>query len=405
MSREEAKDKEKAEMSDKLRLEMAMKESAEVAEKMMAKHSPNHAMSNQEAPKQPVDPWGAPPVQQNTFDPFSSAKPAAAVATNGFGNDPWGASASAPSQVASEPAVDPWGGSSGGVASVTATTSQSMNQMVAPDPWGAPVNQPTLAAPPTTSSAQKLDPWGSGKPTVQGDPWSSGDTGVVPSDPWGSTAAPASTSASTGLSIGTGDSFDPFASFAPSQSSNPLQNFNQLSLQPSQPSATLDLLSSDVLVPQNANGPGGPNSNGAAVLDNGSNKAGAFLGNNANLVNIDNLITKPAVTHPYITMNTSGDQIGANRNPFAQKGPSLSLNQMKTDTQKLFGGQSAPSSNTIQPSPLPAMGMSLGTFQQVPVAMGGVPQAPVGMQPAANPFFASQPVQMNPGNPPNQLLF
>jgi len=421
MSREEAKEKEKAEMSDKLRLEMAMKESAEVAERVINKKSPSHVTGNEKAASQPVDPWGAPPVEpkQTGFDPFAPAQKADAV-TNSFGSDPWGSS-SVPPQTMVQASVDPWGGSSDSTTSITSSASQATSQVAKLDPWGASANPPILAAPPSASNNQKSDPWGSNKPTAppsnnnqtpnpwgssgqanQEDPWNSSTSAAVSTDPWGAIASNTSLS----LTSGAGDNFDPFSASVPPQNSNPLQGFNQLSLQPSQPAASLDLFSADVLVPQVTSGTGNMSSTNSIGFDNeeGKNKAGAFLGNNANLVNIDNLVTKPA-NHPYITMNTSGDQIGVNRNPFNQKGPSLSLNQMKTDGQNMFGEQNATVSNAAQPSTVPAVGfdMSVGTLHQGYGGMGVMQQGEA--QPTANPFFAPQPIPMNPGNSSNQLLF
>ena len=413
MSREEAKEKEKAEMSDKLRLEMALKESAEVAAKVMAKHSPNH--SNDATSSQSVDPWGASLTQpqENTFDPFASKAP---TDTSGFGTDAWSAQSSMPSQSGNLNAFDPWGGTTAGQVSTGQPTYhaiQSTNQASQPtnqaatDLWGASTKPSSLSSGPqaTKSNDLKLDPWGSGEQVSQGvDPWNANTTTAVSSDPW---SVVTNSNSNAGLSSGAGDSFDPFSTAAPPPTSDPLTDFGQLSLQSSQTaSATLDLFSSDVMVPQTAGGStdAGTTSLVSAINAAESNKAGAFLGNNASLVNIDNLIAKPPSNHPYITMNTGGGPIGGSRNPFNQKGPSMSLNQMKTDTKTPFSLQSnvSPAANTFPPSTVPPMGfdMSLGTYVPAHQSFG----MPGGMQSTAN-IFAPQTLQSNSANQPNQLLF
>ena len=382
MSREEAKEKEKAEMSDKIRLEMAIKESADVAAKVIAKHSPTH--SSDVPATQPSDPWGAPAAkpQQGTFDPFANNKPAN---DSGFGADLWATTTNipGPSQAAIQPATDPWG----------ASTSSKQSS----DVWGPSV-------PPLTPPTTNVDPWSSGEQTKQSnDPWS---TGSAPqnADPWSNSAAPA-----VNVKLAGGDdNFDPFKpQKLEAQKSDPFHDFSQLSIQPSKAplAAPLDLFSSDVMLPQAVNQT--ENTAAAAAVESGedNNKAGAFLGDNAGLVNIDSLISKPSTNHSYITLNTPS--IGASRNPFNQKGPSPSLNQMKTDVDNPFAGRSASvnTPNMMAPTAMghPAMGTNLAMGGMMPVQQAYGFPGPV--QNNANPFFTPQSVQPAPSNQPNQLLF
>ena len=394
MSREEAKEKEQAELSDKIRLEMALKESAEIAAKVVAKHSSQATTSTEQS----SDLWGAPIAQasQNTFDPFSSSTQQSASNGDAWGatpasqtqsfSDPWGSASTAPSAPANVAQPVPFTGDPWGSASTVTSGNPLANNVASADPWNA-----------GNDGNQKPDSWTGSAVELQ----SSTST-----DPWGSNQP---VNASTANSV-TPNSFDPFSSQSAAQNTDPFKELQQLKIGPAQPTASLDLFSANVLTPLPIGGSDHQNkaSDTTAVDNENRTKAGAFLGNNANLVNIDSLVSKPASTHQYLTINnTNLSQVGGSRNPFEQKGPSLSMNQMKSGNQTSFGQPFAGgvSGSAVFPVANPmavpsATGMS-------PMLMTGQPgYARPGTMPAnPNLMFASQPVQSQSAIQQNQLLF
>ncbi|CAK8680236.1 unnamed protein product [Clavelina lepadiformis] len=405
MSREEAAENEKSEMSDKIKLEMALKESAEVAAKATAKVTPSHSSSSTN--NQKSDPWGGPAPQntQNSFDLFETSDPPKSLVTNGFESNAWGS------------------------ASATANANNSIQKQTA-DPWGNQnsAGMPGILPPPAKSITKKVNPWGTSQPgQSNSDPWGTGpssasnDFGTTASDPW-SSSTPAVNNMVNPVSSQNDVTFNAFmqqngTTTTPNNASDPFPNFSQMSIQPQPTPAAYsgqDWLASNVLTPHSINEPQPTISD---FNDNSINdamtkeKAGSFLGENASLVNIDSLVTKPPTTHPYITMNTpTSGSIGANRNPFNQKGPSPSLNQLKGNNQSAFAGQPAPQLQSVagttgafqvgmQPNPMVAN-----------MAMGGMAMQPsYGMPPMAanvNPFGTPQMTQANMfPSQQNQSLF
>uniref|UniRef100_H2YMM9 ENTH domain-containing protein n=1 Tax=Ciona savignyi TaxID=51511 RepID=H2YMM9_CIOSA len=191
MSREDASEQEKAQQSDKIRLELALKESQKAA--AVANTSPTHPVNGS------VDPWGQPAAKpQNNADLFGGST------TNGFESNAWEVPSSnsnnslfqaAPPQ----PANNTW------VAPSTGLLPPPMKSPVRQNsPWGAAPAQapaavpaPVQATPPdlwgaAPASQPQVDPWGSNQQPPQApiDPWanmSAAPTAPQPQvDPWGS---------------------------------------------------------------------------------------------------------------------------------------------------------------------------------------------------------------------------
>ena len=414
MSREEAKENEKTQLSDKIRLEMALKESAEVAEKMIAKHSPVHTSTDTTETKTASDPWGAPlaSTQKSSFDPFAATKH---TVQSGFGDAwghmeessdpvyavPWKKTNAVSAQAVNSKVDDPWS------ASNSLSTQLQQNSGDVCDPWK--VSNASLVQANKQSNITSITTTASQQP-LSNDPWSTPQTTSVQdssSDPWGGSL---NIGQSNGLKNVSSESFDPFDTKAitPSEKFDPLKDFDQLSIQPIQPLSSApamsqDLFSNGVMTPQPVAHNTSPVVDDAPNNDDNLLKAGAFLGTNANLVNIDSLISKPATTHQFITINTTSGSLGANRNPFNQKGPSLSLNQMKTENQNPFnqtpsGFNSHPAAAAVprfQPSPvsLPPSGLS-----RIAPAQPNYGMAAGGQQNSLNPFNTQPtPVAHQPG--------
>lgn len=352
-----------------------------------------------------MDPWGGSPpatqTPQNSFDPFNDA------------------STSQPSA-----GLDAWGG----IAANASNNVQTQDKKT----WSPPKNAPLVLPPPQKVVAKPLDPWGpSTAPTVnKPQPQLQPQPQPQPSaNPWGENFSAHDVSSSsawnvqpqptTGFPTSNGGSFDAFApaatsGFESNESFDPLKEFDSLHISSTNPLApTQSIPGTNVMVPISASE--NPNfmqhpANGFDINDNqaesGSNvthKAGAFLGENAGLVNVENLVAKPKTATHYQTLSidTSG-ALGSHRNPFNQKGPSLSLNQMKGGPQfsgqPPLVGQQVP---MVNPTP---MSMPPAGYGIVPNQM---PMQPVyGMQPQMmnNPF--TQPVnQMNAFPQQNPSLF
>nr|CAB3243032.1 epsin-1-like [Phallusia mammillata] len=359
VSREEAKEKERLEKNDKVKLEIAIKESST---QQADKSTPQHQAK-------PMDPWGgeSPTVQapKNSFDPFSDMG-TAQQPSNG---------------------IDAWG-----------TTNASNNVAAQPNgsQWSPPKNAALVLPPPQKVAAKPLDPWGPSSPTAVSKP-------QAPADPWGGNLESQSSSQTAwdaqpqtapqpSFPSTTGGSFDAFApttstsGFESNGSFDPLKEFDSLhisstappqnipSFTPMVPTSTSDnFLQQSNGFDENDNQPDGP--------DVVTNKAGAFLGENAALVNVENLVAKPKTATHYQTLSidTSG-ALGSHRNPFNQKGPSPSLNQMKGGPQ--FGSQMP-----VTGQPMPGSAQQMPMMNPTPMSM-----APVGYGMAPNPIQPVQPV-------------
>nr|XP_002124455.1 epsin-1 [Ciona intestinalis] len=412
MSKEEASEQNREEQSDKIRLELALKESAQVADATVAK------MQSKPAVNGTADPWGQPPQPQSNVGLFG------APASKGFESNAWEAPSvngnsslfDAPPQPTA-PAANTWGGTSTGI--LPPPQKSPVRQSM---PWGVTAPAPQVTQP----SQPPVDPWGSSAPltTPQANPWDSKPPPPTQPDPWANISTPAPAPASKpeldpwGSSAPqtapnpwdstpnppttTSNAFQPpTSSFDPPQS-NPLEDFSTLNVQePSaKPLTASDLLTIGIMTPQAP----GMKPQTTDVNDNQVNgdtaAAGNFLGTKASLINMDNLVTKSPTTNPYMMSTPTSGSFGAARNPFNQKGPSLSLNQLKVEKGSEFGVGAAPAPKAINPTPfsLPATGYPMAPATQQ--STYGVP----GMMPTPNPYM-QQAAMANYQQQPNQSLF
>ncbi|XP_042866731.1 epsin-2-like isoform X25 [Penaeus japonicus] len=390
MSKEEAEQEEQRRRSDDVRLQMALTQSEEEF-KDDAPPGGNAGMARSTAtPPVPssLDPWGMP--------------------TSGASISP---------QHTSQPKTDPWG--------MALPNGGSETPKQNTDPWGSPASGPPsrVTSPPTTS-----DPWGqpparSPEPPMGGicgnDPWAvlsssspAPSNSADASDPW----EPVSVKA---------PSRDPFAPISPTNNGD-VDEFSALSTRDKPAnncigiedglSDAFDLSGLSSTVPDNNR-------------EKKSKSPAAFLGENSNLVNLDNLVggTKQAtpalgvsplnstsitsnspltinnnnnnlnnnnnnnsITNPFVTPGLAPSSFaGVNPfsapsppNPFqAQQAPKPSMNQLRTTG---IGGPplaAAPPSNAGAPGPAPGPWGS----PQPSVGFGMAPSAAASQD--ENPFL------------------
>lgn len=293
ISKEEAEAAQKQAVSDKLRLEMALKESATaaevVAEKVKTAQTPSPTTS---APK---DPWAAPSssssweapsaAPQSSFDPFGAPS---ASASNGFTDDLWTAQPTS-SNTASTKQLDPW--------------AQSSSLRLTP-----PAPSPTKQTP-SPSFDSTFDVFGDSKPLE-----------VTPTaiDPWATTPANSAAQAAAPQAV-----FDPFAApdqHSPVETFDPMAEFDNLrvssssstqQLPPNHYSLNMNMLMTPVNVQQNSE-PLQVNPQSTNTPTKGNDLDNLFGGL------VDLTPNKPKLR---------------SSNPFDQKKPSLSLNQLKGESQ------------------------------------------------------------------------
>lgn len=386
MSKEEADEKERCVKNDKIKLEMALKESAAVAADVLAKKSPNH-----NDPKA-VDPWNenASTSAEKSFDPFSFGTGKSKHSeTNGFDDNAW---------------------SAGGFNSPSSAMSSTSVQSSA-NPWNAPTHSSEIfLPPPQNNNPKKANPWGAQTANEgKGQSWiETSHTSSIPSmtasivDPWNSpSGVEGSFLPSTGSRPAASETFASTSSFDPLQDFDSLHISSAVSQNPTQISIqSNDFFSGSVLTPMRIESePDFAPTDGSANHNpdscNVTQKAGAFLGDNVSLVNVDNLVTKNKTATYYHTLSTdTTGQIGVSRNPFNQKGPSPSLNQMKNASQAAFQG---PTQST---QPASGTGMRNPTPMTLP-PMGYAMANPVHMQPG---YMMPSTMNSNPFGQPNAAI-
>ncbi|KAK3091727.1 hypothetical protein FSP39_022206 [Pinctada imbricata] len=324
MSKEEHDESVKKQKSDDIKLQLALEESRKAA----VEEKPAGGLLDLESPhSQQSDTWGQ-----------VSQAPAAAP------TDPWGAPLPAPpssghrAHHAPAPApapaqtMDPWG----------SPAKPAPPQQSSVDPWGAPVGASPAPQPPPP--AQTLDPWSS--------PAQSGGASASQASPWGETQqhspVPAGFDSSfgSGMTNGTGqnnldDGFDLLSSRStqdspakPPGNTNIIDSFDPLSDGGSSDPWNMDGMNKNLPSTQQQQQP-----HRKTPQD--------FLGENANLVNLDQLVSKDTTTkNPFASGNT---------NPFEQQQAlqqpqRMTLNQLQSTAYT--SGFSQPSSSGLLPQPL-----------------------------------------------------
>ncbi|XP_022315430.1 epsin-2-like isoform X1 [Crassostrea virginica] len=328
MSKEEHEESIKKQKSDDIKLQLAIEESRKHADEERRKTSKPQqtGLLDLDSPRsQPSDPWGAPMPQP-------PAPP----------TDPWGAPLPgppgqkhhppAPAPAVSPPPSDPWGSAK------PAPSNQS-------DPWGMPM--PSNPSPPLANPATAAgDPWGAPVPS----------SGASASSPWGGSPVPTQQPAFSGFDSGTSsmtnggtkptvdDDFDLLSSRNTAES-------------PAKAAVTdsLDLLgntsSSDPWDLNNMN-KSLPAEQQRQQKDRKTPQD--FLGENANLVNLDQLVTKSesAGNNPFASGGTNPFELQQQQNP-----QRMTLNQLQSTAYST--GFSQTSSSGLLPQPLvPTAGMS-----------------------------------------------
>ncbi|XP_022315431.1 epsin-2-like isoform X2 [Crassostrea virginica] len=322
MSKEEHEESIKKQKSDDIKLQLAIEESRKHADE---KPQQTGLLDLDSPRSQPSDPWGAPMPQP-------PAPP----------TDPWGAPLPgppgqkhhppAPAPAVSPPPSDPWGSAK------PAPSNQS-------DPWGMPM--PSNPSPPLANPATAAgDPWGAPVPS----------SGASASSPWGGSPVPTQQPAFSGFDSGTSsmtnggtkptvdDDFDLLSSRNTAES-------------PAKAAVTdsLDLLgntsSSDPWDLNNMN-KSLPAEQQRQQKDRKTPQD--FLGENANLVNLDQLVTKSesAGNNPFASGGTNPFELQQQQNP-----QRMTLNQLQSTAYST--GFSQTSSSGLLPQPLvPTAGMS-----------------------------------------------
>lgn len=314
MSKEEHDEEMKKQKSDDVKLQLALEESRKQVDEPQS-----GGLLSLDSPKsQMTDPWGAPvPTQQTNKDPWGMpvAQPPAPQPQH---TDPW----QSPARAASPP--------------------QSST-----DPWG--MSMPAPQEPPPYASVAASDPWSSASPTagLQSQP-------PRQKSPWD--ASPTIENNTSGFDMGFG------ASAATTNGQKDDDGFDLLSSRsagnsPAKTNTTsqdldgFDPLGGPKKDPWNMDGMQQSLESSKQQEQKHRKTPQEFLGDNANLVNLDQLVTTSTkkATNPFETPVSS--------NPFAsqtQNQPArMTLNQMQTNTQ----GFTQSATSGLLPAPIAPMGM------------------------------------------------
>ncbi|XP_033754498.1 epsin-2-like isoform X2 [Pecten maximus] len=317
MSKEEHDENVRKQKSDDIKLQMALDESRKQA---VEETDPTKTTK---AP--PSDPWGI-PAQPAPTDPWGSPLPGPPGQAPRAQPPPPGA------------AADPWGSP----AKVPAPVSNT-------DPWGAPAPAPVNVSPvpPPYPTASSTDPWGTSSGTSnQSSPWGSPapPQQTVVSDP---TPFDSNFTASGGPQVtngsGVDDAFDLIgnrsAGSSPAKTNKELEAFDPLG-EPKKEDAW------------NMGGMNDGLTNVQQQQQKHRKTPQEFLGDNASLVNLDQLVASEntQAKNPFAAKTTNPFELQQQQQ---QQMTRMTLNQMQTNTYN--SGFSQPSSSTLLPNPLVPM--------------------------------------------------
>ncbi|XP_063842911.1 epsin-2-like isoform X21 [Scylla paramamosain] len=314
MSKEEAEQEEQKKRSDDVRLQMAITQSEEDFKECRRTQTEDESAMND--------------LLDINFNPHSGV--------NGGGARP---ASTPPSTVT----LDPWGMPTSNATASATSASPQHTAHIKPDPWGSPVSGPPsrMTSPPTT------DPWAparSPEPPMGGicgnDPWAV--LGSVPpaKDPWEpvENKPPPSRDPFSPLTPTDNRDMDEFTALSTREKPTNNGSSDAFDLSGLSASVTdITSISTTKAPPQKSKSPA------------------AFLGENSNLVNLDNLVSaKQAPTGLGVNPFSSPSP----PNPFqAQQAPKPSMNQLRTTAIGSVGlsGVPPPSGSTPGPwGPTPA---------------------------------------------------
>nr|DBA16105.1 TPA: hypothetical protein GDO54_003534 [Pyxicephalus adspersus] len=397
LSKEEHDKEERIRRGDDLRLQMAIEESRKEAP---TKQEESSLMDLADVFTPPAvaassDPWGS--TAAPSSDPWSGPVTTSTVPVV---SDPWGGP-----PVATGASTDPWGA---GVQSASS----------AGDPWTGKPAASTIEAKPAsdpwnpggataTGSVQTKDPWSS-SPSMAAkqttDPWAPAATF---SDPWGGSPSKPSTNGTIASTT-----FDQFINSADKDEFSDFDNLRTTLPQSGSSTGELDLLAGEVPVSRSL-GSKSPDAFDMAAMSSSLSESSkptrktpeSFLGPNAALVDLDSLISKPALqntktSNPFLV---TGAPSSTTTNPFqTNQQSSLTLNQLRASPVMSMGQPVTPAGQA--PAAIP--------FSSVPPMVSVSPLAPgiplanvspvVGMQPVAG-VSGLPAAAIPPGVPPMSL--
>ncbi|XP_012821658.1 epsin-1 isoform X6 [Xenopus tropicalis] len=409
MSKEEAEQEERIRRGDDLRLQMAIEESKKEAPSKQEEQSSLMDLADVFSPPAPVaasaGPWGAsaaPPADPWAGGVATSTLPAASdpwggppVAT-GASSDPWGTGA----QINSTSA-DPWGGTQ----AVTTADVKAVS-----DPWNPGGSTATTGIP-------NNDPWSSSPPVAQSvkkaaDPWA---PAASFSDPWGGSPSKPSTNGTMASST-----FDQFVNPADKDEFSDFDNLRNALPQSGSSTGELDLLAGEVPMSRSLGSKSPDTFDMTAMSGSLSDSCKptrktpeSFLGPNAALVDLDSLISKPALqnaktSNPFLVTGTPN---ATTTNPFQpNQQSSLTLNQLRSSPVMTLGQPVTPAGQTPATIPFTSPMVSVSPMAPgIPIAnvapmvgmqpMAGVPNLPIGTVAPGVPGMGLPPMM-----PPQQLV-
>nr|XP_045612275.1 epsin-2-like isoform X7 [Procambarus clarkii] len=386
MSKEEAEQEEQKQRSDDVRLQMAITQSEEDFKKDWSPSEfKRHQKEDMSAMNDLLDINFNPHGGVNGARARSSSTPPMSTTL-----DPWGMptpATTASPQHTSLPKTDPWG---------MALPNGGSETPKQPDPWGSPASGPPsrVTSPPTTS-----DPWGPPPARSPEPPMG----GICGNDPWAVLGIIPPAKSSTPPVVGTNDPWDPvpakpqtkdpFAPISPTNNGD-VDEFSALSIRDKPAnngvSDAFDLSGLGSAIPDNNRVPP-PKSKSPA----------AFLGENSNLVNLDNLVSAKQLpaslgASPLNSTNNSNSSFINNNlnttttttttNPFATPG----LAPSSFAGVNPFSAPSPPNPFQAQQAPKPSMNQLRSTgIVGLPPSNAGAPAHTTGSSPG--PWGSPQP--------------